>query len=354
MEISVEDFMYGDENMKILSVAIPCYNSAAYMERAINSLLVGRDDIEILIVNDGSTDDTAKIGKEYEEKYPGICKLINKENGGHGDAVNCGLANATGEYFKVLDSDDWVDSDVLIKVLNFLRGIVVSNVDLDLFISNYVYDKVGEEKKKVVNYKKALPEGRIFTWNEIGRFRYSQNILMHSVIYKTSVLRKSNLKLPKHTFYVDNIFVFKPLPYVKTLYYMNVNLYHYFIGRDDQSVNETVMMKRIDQQLRVNRLMIDYLNAEHAKLWDKKCRKYMAIYLNMITMVSSVYLIKIGTDESLAKRDELWAYLKKNNKKVYRNMRYTVVGDALNSNNWFGRKVVQSGYKVTRKIFKFN
>ena len=149
--------------MKILSVAIPCYNSAAYMERAINSLLIGNDDIEILIINDGSTDNTAEIGKKYEEKYPGICKLINKENGGHGDAVNCGLENATGHYFKVVDSDDWVDSGVLVKILNFLRGLVVSKIDLDLLISNYVYDKVGEEKKKVVNYKKALPEGRIFT-----------------------------------------------------------------------------------------------------------------------------------------------------------------------------------------------
>lgn len=340
--------------MKILSVAIPCYNSAEYMERAINSLLVGKEDIEILIVNDGSTDNTAEIGKKYEEKYPEICRLINKENGGHGDAVNCGLDNATGHYFKVVDSDDWVDSDVLVKILNFLRGLIVSKIDLDLLISNYVYDKVGEEKKKVVNYKKALPEGRIFTWDEIGRFKYSQNILMHSVVYNTDVLRKCNLKLPKHTFYVDNIFVFKPLPYVKTMYYMNVNLYHYFIGREDQSVNEKVMMGRIDQQLRVNKLMMDYLNAENAQSMDKKCRKYMVKYLNMITMVSSVYLIKIGTDESLAKRDELWDYLKKNNKKVYFNMRYNFVGDALNSNNWFGRKVVQSGYNVTRKIFKFN
>lgn len=340
--------------MKILSVAIPCYNSAEYMERAINSLLVGKEDIEILIVNDGSTDNTAEIGKKYEEKYPGICRLINKENGGHGDAVNYGLDNATGHYFKVVDSDDWVDSDVLVKILNFLRGLIVSKIDLDLLISNYVYDKVGEEKKKVVNYKKALPEGRIFTWDEIGRFKYSQNILMHSVVYNTDVLRKCNLKLPKHTFYVDNIFVFKPLPFVKTMYYMNVNLYHYFIGREDQSVNEKVMMGRIDQQLRVNKLMMDYLNAENAQSMDKKCRKYMVKYLNMITMVSSVYLIKIGTDESLAKRDELWDYLKKNNKKVYFNMRYNFVGDALNSNNWFGRKVVQSGYNVTRKIFKFN
>ncbi|MBE5936126.1 MAG: glycosyltransferase family 2 protein [Lachnospiraceae bacterium] len=340
--------------MKILSVAIPCYNSAEYMSKAIESVLVAGEDVEILIVNDGSKDDTAKIGREYEEKYPTICKLINKENGGHGDAVNFGLANATGHYFKVLDSDDWFAKEPFKKIINFLKDIVEQGTELDLLISNYVYDKVGETKKKAVKYKRALPEGRIFTWSEIGRFKHSQNILMHSVIYRTEVLRECNLVLPKHTFYVDNIFVFKPLPYCKSIYYMNVNLYHYFIGRDDQSVNETVMMSRIDQQLRVNKLMIDYLNAEHSKLTDKKCRKYMEKYLNMIMIVSSVYLIKIGTDESLAKRDELWDYLKKSDDKVYSKLRHNSVGAALNTNNWVGRKVVQSGYKVSKKIFKFN
>ena len=153
---------------------------------------------------------------------------------------------------------------------------------------------------------------------------------------------------------MDNIFVYKPLPYCKAIYYMNVNLYHYFIGREDQSVNETVMMGRIDQQLRVNKPMIDYLNAEHAKLADKKCRKYMLKYLQMITMVSSVYCIKIGTDESLAKRDELWAYLKETDGKAYSKLRHNSIGVALNVSNKLGRKVVDSGYKVSRKIFKFN
>ena len=340
--------------MKILSVAIPCYNSAEYMSKAIESVLVAGEDVEILIVNDGSKDDTAKIGKEYQDKYPTICRLINKENGGHGDAVNAGLQHATGLYFKVLDSDDWFAKDAFKKIMKFLKGVVEEGTSLDLLVSNYVYDKVGATKKKVVRYKRALPEDTFFTWSDIGRFKHSQNILMHSVIYRTEILRECNLVLPKHTFYVDNIFVFKPLPYCKSIYYMNVNLYHYFIGRDDQSVNETVMMGRIDQQLRVNKLMIDYLNTEHSKLTDKKCRRYMEKYLNMIMIVSSVYLIKIGTDESLAKRDDLWKYLKETDGEVYKKLRHNTVGVALNSKNWVGRKVVKSGYTVSKKIFKFN
>ena len=109
--------------MKYISFAIPCYNSEAYMEKAINSILVGGEDVEIIVVNDGSKDGTQKIAERYQEKYPTIVKAVEKENGGHGDAVNCGLAHATGKYFKVVDSDDWVDAEALRKILEFLKKL---------------------------------------------------------------------------------------------------------------------------------------------------------------------------------------------------------------------------------------
>ena len=129
--------------MKYISFAIPCYNSEAYMAQAIESILPGGEDVEILIVNDGSKDRTAEIGKEYEEKYPGIVKLINKENGGHGDAVNAGLSHASGKYFKVVDSDDWVDRISLMKILNVLKNFEEEEQEVDMLIANYVYEKVG-------------------------------------------------------------------------------------------------------------------------------------------------------------------------------------------------------------------
>ena len=128
--------------MKYISFAIPCYNSEDYMAQAIESILPGGEDVEILIVNDGSKDRTAEIGKEYEEKYPEIVKLINKENGGHGDAVNAGLAHASGKYFKVVDSDDWVDRISLMKILNVLKNFEEEEQEVDMLIANYVYEKV--------------------------------------------------------------------------------------------------------------------------------------------------------------------------------------------------------------------
>lgn len=135
--------------MKLLSVAVPCYNSAAYMSKAVDSLLTGGDDMEIIIVNDGSQDETGEIADSYAERFPHICKAIHQENGGHGEAVNTGLRNAKGMYFKVVDSDDWVDVAALEKILNVLRSMVEESTQLDMFIANYVYEKVHENKREL-------------------------------------------------------------------------------------------------------------------------------------------------------------------------------------------------------------
>ena len=143
--------------MKLLSVAVPCYNSEAYVEKCVDSLLPGGDRIEIIIVNDGSKDRTQEIGEELVKKYPGIVKLVNKENGGHGDAVNFGLANAEGLYFKVVDSDDKVDKDSLLEVLKVLEEHSTPDTQLDMVIANYVYDKEGAKHKKVMKYTGMIP-----------------------------------------------------------------------------------------------------------------------------------------------------------------------------------------------------
>ena len=175
--------------MKYISFAIPCYNSEAYMEKAINSILVGGEDVEIIVVNDGSKDGTQEIAERYQEKYPTIVKAVAKPNGGHGDAVNCGLEHATGKYFKVVDSDDWVDEEALLKVLDTIKGFVKDESEVDMVIANYVYEKVGMTHKKVIRYDNVIPENQIFKWEDIGHFRLDQYILMHSVIYRTEMLK---------------------------------------------------------------------------------------------------------------------------------------------------------------------
>lgn len=338
--------------MKLLSVVVPCYNSEQYMEKCIDSLLPGGEEVEIIIVDDGSIDSTPEIADDYQRRYPDIVKVIHQENGGHGEGVNAGIRNAKGLFFKVVDSDDWVSEGPYRKILEVLEEVTRSGARLDMLISNFVYDKSGSRRKKVMRYTTALPENRIFTWNDVKHFHKGQYILMHSVIYRTQILRECGLELPKHTFYVDNIFVFNPLPYVKTMYYLNVNFYRYFIGREDQSVNEEVMIRRIDQQLKVNKLMIDYM--ELSKLNNRKLRNYMISYLDIIMTVSSIMLIKSGTDENYAKKQELWEYLKKHDKRLYVKIRCGILGRYMNLPGKGGRQVSVAGYKIMQKFFGFN
>lgn len=338
--------------MKYISFAIPCYNSAAYMDRAVESILKGGEDVEIIIVNDGSKDDTSKIAHEYEEKYPTIVRAVDKENGGHGDAVNAGLDHAEGKYFKVVDSDDWVDKEALKKILDAVKGFVDADSPVDMVISNYVYEKVGMKHKKVIRYDNVLPQNQVFRWDDIGRFRLDQYILMHSVIYRTEMLKLCQLELPKHTFYVDNIYVYYPLPHVRTLYYLNVDFYRYFIGREDQSVNEKVMIGRIDQQLFVTKRMIEMY--ELRMITSKKLRKYMINYLAIMMTVSSILCIRSKKQENLVKKKELWAYLKKKDYKTYVKIRYGILGQTMNLPGRSGRKVSSLAYSVARRLIGFN
>lgn len=339
--------------MKILSFAIPCYNSAEYMEKCIESCLQGGEDVEIIIVDDGSTkDNTLEIAQRYEKKYPGIVKAIHQENGGHGEAVNTGIANATGVFYKVVDSDDWVDAKSLKRVLARLKKFIQEDDCPDMVIANYVYEKVGAKRKKVIHYENALPVEQMFGWDDFGHFKVDQYIIMHSVIYRTQLIKDCGLKLLSHTFYVDNIFVFEPLPYVKKLYYINTNLYRYFIGRDDQSVNEKVMISRIDQQLRVTKRLIDSYIA--TKPDNEKCRKYMRNYLRIMMEISSIFLILSGTKEDLEKKKELWNYVKEADKELYKELRYSLLGTSVNFPGKLGRQISKTGYKVMNKLIGFN
>lgn len=308
------------------------------MHHALDTILEIKEDIELIIVNDGSTDDTLKIAKEYQKKYPQVIKVIDKENGGHGSGVNAGLGIASGKYFKVVDSDDWVDTSSLKKVVATLK-----KQDIDMLIVNYVYEKEGSPKE--MGYLNVFKENEIFTWQEVGHFKVSEYLLMHSVFYKTSLLKEIHLTLPEHTFYVDNIFVYYPLPFVKTMYYLNVPLYRYFIGRTDQSVNERVMIGRVDEQIKVTKMMIDFFDP--LTIEPKSLQKYLIHYLDIMMTISTILLKIANTKEANLKSKELWNYLKEKNKSVYKKLKIARLAK-------LPRFISVPGYKIARKIFKFN
>ena len=175
---------------------------------------------------------------------------------------------------------------------------------------------------------------------------------MHSIMYKTSILKESKLELPEHTFYVDNIFAFCPLPYVKKMYYLNVDLYRYYIGREDQSVNEKVMISRIDQQILVTKLMLGYYDV--TKIKNPKLRHYMVRYLEIMMTVTSILAIRSETEENLKKKKELWQYLKQQNFTLYMRLRWGFLGQGVNLPGKGGRKVSIACYKISQKFYGFN
>ena len=320
------------------------------MEKAVMSLVPGGEEVEIIVVDDGSKDRTAQIADELEQRYPGIVRAIHQENGGHGDAVMTGLQNASGLYFKVVDSDDWADAEAYPKILNTLRSLTEEPVDM--LISNYIYDKAGAKHKHVMRYRHALPQGRVFGWEETKPFPKGQYMLMHSVIYRTQLLRDCGLSLPKHTFYVDELYVYHPLPYDKKMYYLDVDFYRYFIGRADQSVNEKVMISRIDQQIKVNKMMIDAYNLY--QIQGRQLRNYMFNYLEIITIVSTVMCLRSGTEENLQKKRELWGYIKAKDIRMFHRLRNGILGQTMNMPGEGGRKFGVAAYLLMQKTVGFN
>ena len=166
------------------------------------------------------------------------------------------------------------------------------------------------------------------------------------------MLKLSQMRLPKHTFYVDNIYVYCPLPHVRKIYYLDVDFYRYFIGREDQSVNEKVMIARVDQQIFVTKTMIDMYQLK--KVTSKKLRQYMINYLAIMMTVSSILLIRSKEKENLEKKKELWLYLKKRDMKTYIKIRYGILGQTMNIPGKSGRKISSLAYTVARRIIGFN
>ena len=340
---------------KLITFAVPCYNSADYMDHCVETLLAAGPEAEIILVDDGSTkDDTPAKCDAWVERHPDIIRAIHQENGGHGEGVNQGIRHAQGLYYKVVDSDDWLDTAALAKVMEKLREFSKLPAPVDMVIANYVYEHVEDNTHKAMGYRNVFPTGQIFTWDDIGHFRASQYLLMHSVIYRTQLLRDCGLILPKHTFYVDNIFVYQPLPYVKTMYYLNVDLYRYFIGRSDQSVNESVMAGRIDQQVRVTKIMIDAHDLSLIRQSQKRLGRYMFNYLSMMMTISSIFSVIANTPESLGMRTELWEYLRKKDPALYRRCRYRLTNVGTNIPGYQGRKLSVTLYRLARKIYKFH
>ena len=333
--------------MKYISFVVPCYNSAAYMEKCINSLLAGKEDVEIIIVDDGSKDDTGKIADKYAVEYPSIVKAIHQPNGGHGEGINTGLKVATGKYFKVVDSDDWVDKRALKSILKRVKKI-----DSDLIIMNYVYTYTDGRPNQTINFSNVFKNDEEMTWDEIGKFKTTQYLSLHSLMYKKSVLDKTNIKLPKHISYEDNLFIYLPFINTKTIFYLDVDFYRYFIGRPDQSVQEESLIKKSSQQVLVTKLVCNAYDLDTVE--NKKLRKMMYRECVFLMGIAVVFTRLKFTKEAEAEYKQLWQDVKEGNPKLYKKMRIFSLAGLMSIPGPIGRAFGVGAYRFAHKLVKFN
>lgn len=333
--------------MKYISFVVPCYNSEDYMEKCIDSLLIGKDDVEIIIVDDGSTDKTGKIADRYQKKYPTIVKAIHQPNGGHGEGINTGLKHATGKYFKVVDSDDWVDKKAYKEILK-----KVKKIDADLIVMNYVYTYTDGRENQTINFSNVFKNNEAIGWDQIGRFKATQYLSLHSMMYKKSVLDEAKIKLPKHVFYEDNLFIYLPLPYTKSIYYLDVDFYQYFIGRADQSVQEPQLIKRSSHQVLVTKEICNKYDLDTIE--NKKLRKLMYRECVFVMTIGVIFSRLAYNEEGEKQFLELWDSIKESNPKLYKRMKHFTMASMVSFKGNFGRFLSIKGYRLAHKLVKFN
>lgn len=332
--------------MKYISFVVPCYNSQDYMEKCIESLLIGGNDVEIIIIDDGSTDKTGKIADKYQKKYPDIVKAIHQENGGHGEGINTGLKHATGKYFKVVDSDDWVDKKAYKELLKKIKKI-----DSDLIVMNYVYSYNDGRKDQVINFSNVFKHDKEITWGETGRWKMTQYPSLHSMMFKKSVLDKTKIKLPKHIFYEDNLFIYLPLVNIETIYYLNVDFYRYFIGRPDQSVQVAQIVKRSHHQVKVTETVCGKYDLDQIE--NKKLRKLMKRECVFLMTIGVIFSRLSKTKEGEVQYKELWKNVKESNPKLYKQLRRFTMAYWVSFPTPVGRFFALKGYDFAHHLVSF-
>lgn len=237
--------------MKILTVAIPSYNVEKYLKYTLDSFIADEilESIEVLIIDDGSKDSTAKIAEEYEEKYPGIYRTISKENGGHGSAINRGIQEATGKYFKVVDGDDWVNTGDFAELVQKLKQSEAEFIVTDYFEVN---DRTKEKKR--IRFP-GLKEKKLWKFEEIADM---EPIPMHALVIRTDVLKENQIRMDEKCFYVDNEYTTFPVPYVKLVQYWELCVYEYRLAVATQSVSMKGFQKHIEDHIKVTKRLVQF------------------------------------------------------------------------------------------------
>lgn len=345
----------GGPGAPLLTVVVPAYQAQAHLGRALEPLgdVPG---VEVVVVDDGSTDGTGAVADAFARRHPATVRVLHQRNAGHGGAINAGVAAARGSYVKVLDADDRLDPAALAAVLATLTDLEARGRPVDVLVTDYVRDREGRRPRRT-RFDAVFPRGRTFGWAEAGRPRRRQVLMMHALVLRTDLLRASGLVLPEHTFYVDSLVVVAPLVHARRLHYLPVGLYRYAVGRTGQSVDAAVMLRRVDQQVRVNRLALAALPGPDAVARGEvpaRLHETLVHYVESLCAVTSATLARGGTPEHLRARARFWDDVRRDHPHLYRRMRRGPLGASANLPGRAGRRVTRVAYVLARRVVGFS
>lgn len=299
---------------KLLSIVIPTYNMQDYLHKCLDSLIIEKNFnlLDIIIVNDGSKDNSLKIAQEYVERYPSVYRVIDKPNGNYGSCVNIGLKNALGKYIKILDADDWFNTQFISILLDYIKDL-----DEDIIITDAEYERNGIREKMG---KITLPT---FKNLQMSKYLLSKNILciqMHQVIYKTDLLRLMNYHQSEGISYTDQEWIFLPIALAQTLYYIPITLYVYLLGREGQTMDKKNLIRCISHTETGALKMIDDYNYYSKKLSINQQHFLRKRIYRRLNYIYKTYIFnKELQDTDLLKFDKI---LKSKNLQIYKQIGY--------------------------------
>ena len=267
---------------KLLSIIVPTYNMQDYLRHGLSSLILQENKLfsllEVIVVNDGSKDNSSAIAHEFEDKYPRVFRVIDKENGNYGSCVNRGLAEAQGKYIRVLDADDWFETAEFEKFMTILQNLDVDMVLTDLqqvdgsgrCIKKHKYDLIPNQQFKFQEYKSP---GVYFA--------------MPTITYRTAILRDMHYRQTEGISYTDTEFVFYPLHRIQSCIYEPCDIYRYFMGREGQTMDTKVLLKSANHYNKLLRAMVAFAN--NLSEQDKQLYTYQRIEAQIAHLSMGVY-----------------------------------------------------------------
>ena len=333
-----------------ITFAVPSYNSASYLRVALESLVGFGDTIEVLVIDDGSTDETLAIAREYEEKYP-YFHAIHQENKGHGGAINTAISLAKGQYFKVLDSDDWVKKESLKALLEDIE-----NCDdyPDLYVTDYTYWQGYEKEDKLISYHKRVEQHKTVPIGKVKQLTLKENFTLHSTMFRLQLLKDENIVLPEHCSYEDNYFVYVALCRAQTMRYIHASLYQYLIGREGQSMSKENLFSKWSHILLISEKVYMHMDITTLKKTDKGKYRLLRHHLSLFVAMTPLICQINGTDEACNQMREFFVRCKETYPKQYKIIKHHPIISYMRIPGSFGKGLTRATFKVIQSVVRIS